>query len=655
MIGVEAQNCGDLLNVSTTLAADLSCPAGTALIMNNDSIVLDCAGFTLNGSNASSNYGINVSRHQNVTIQNCVIHSFNRGLYLHDVHNSTVENNNVYMNVLQATYWDNVTYSEITNNTLLQKNAAGATLHTTGCMFNNVSDNVVINTGGGLGIFHFVAFNNHYWNNTIAANSNFGQYDFFSGQNIFDGSTINSTTNYALRGFWNSGNTYMNFEFTSGNTVVSFSTTNLLNFTRNTIYNSNINYGLDFNNADNNDVSDTVINVSNNYPLYIRGGSNGNNFRNVYVDGNNFYGVYINGANTGNEFDNMSVYTTTQPALYTNSDGNTFLNSRFETTTENACVLSLSDYNYFDHTACNNTGDTHYGLAMTTSTFNLYNNSFFEGNFGMLFLTNSNDNNITSSFIKGATICTIWWFNAPNRRGWFINNTFSCVTPVLYFVNNGNSFWMADYVWVNVTNTTDDPLNNVEVNVTDTLGNRTFNGLTDASGFTDMFISIDYYVWCDVLACHNMNYQNHAVNASLAGYYPSLNNLWDSGVNDVLDIVLSNMPAIPAIFSYVKTSMIYPVWATLIAIVTAFTALLFTVGRQHRLTLYPVAGIMWLMLGSASAEVSEIVVFDLSDYLLGENYPMLVILFSLFGLALLIKFVFEMSEHFKKQGEEVIS
>ncbi|MDD5181699.1 MAG: right-handed parallel beta-helix repeat-containing protein [Candidatus Nanoarchaeia archaeon] len=83
-----------------TVSEDLTgCTGG--INIGADDITLDCAGYNLTGS--SSGAGLTINGYSNVTVKNCVIHSYATGMYIADSENDSIQDNEVYYNIALAT------------------------------------------------------------------------------------------------------------------------------------------------------------------------------------------------------------------------------------------------------------------------------------------------------------------------------------------------------------------------------------------------------------------------------------------------------------------------------------------------------------------------------------------------------------------------
>ncbi len=146
-------DCGEVIDTSTTLTSDLLnstggnlCPQH-GLIINASDIVLDCAGHSINGQNASNTYGVYVGSFSNVTIKNCMIDPYEYGILLNGTTASIVENNTIN-DTAGAGIWviNSANNNTLRNNELISNsvgvNLTGAT--NTLVYYNNFTNSTVL-------------------------------------------------------------------------------------------------------------------------------------------------------------------------------------------------------------------------------------------------------------------------------------------------------------------------------------------------------------------------------------------------------------------------------------------------------------------------------------------------------------------------------
>jgi nitrous oxidase accessory protein NosD len=71
---------GQTVKQSVALTQDIHANGQTAIVLGADDVVLDCAGHTISGDGTGN--GVESIDHKGVTITNCVIENFEKGVYL---------------------------------------------------------------------------------------------------------------------------------------------------------------------------------------------------------------------------------------------------------------------------------------------------------------------------------------------------------------------------------------------------------------------------------------------------------------------------------------------------------------------------------------------------------------------------------------------
>ena len=71
---------GQTLHESVTLDRDIQASGKNGIVVGADGVVLDCAGHSITGDGTGN--GVESIDHSNVTIANCVIDGFEKGIYL---------------------------------------------------------------------------------------------------------------------------------------------------------------------------------------------------------------------------------------------------------------------------------------------------------------------------------------------------------------------------------------------------------------------------------------------------------------------------------------------------------------------------------------------------------------------------------------------
>jgi parallel beta-helix repeat protein len=186
--------CGSTVKSSIKLAADMTCTgSGDAIIVDSDSIIIDCQGHNITGN--GNGHGINVSNYlTNVTIQNCNINNFNTGIYFFEISGSFVLSNTLSNNTNGVEIKDS--HKNLLNSNNMNSNLNGITLSarivgpdSLGSTNNTITSNIITqNTGYGIyilsGSLQFASNNtiyNNFFNNT---NNAFSEQDSINYWNV---------------------------------------------------------------------------------------------------------------------------------------------------------------------------------------------------------------------------------------------------------------------------------------------------------------------------------------------------------------------------------------------------------------------------------------------------------------------------------------
>jgi len=85
-----AQSCGDTVIGMVILNENLICPSGHGVFLGNGAI-LDCAGHSITGGEASEQYGIYLRNVDGAVVKDCTVQRFEVGIRLRGATNGTVQ------------------------------------------------------------------------------------------------------------------------------------------------------------------------------------------------------------------------------------------------------------------------------------------------------------------------------------------------------------------------------------------------------------------------------------------------------------------------------------------------------------------------------------------------------------------------------------
>jgi parallel beta-helix repeat protein len=182
---------------SYELTQNLTNVVGTCITINASNVILDCQGYTIDGDDTGTDYGVYNFQRSNVTVKNCVITDFSRGIFFYSSSNSNIINNTANSNAEVGIYHysssPSISNSNIINNTA-NSNSQGIYLVYSG------SNNIINNTANSnsQGIRLDASLNNIITNNNATGNT---QWDFSSQEGSLNNIVTNLTTQQNLLSF----------------------------------------------------------------------------------------------------------------------------------------------------------------------------------------------------------------------------------------------------------------------------------------------------------------------------------------------------------------------------------------------------------------------------------------------------------------------
>ena len=150
-----------------------------SIVVERDNIIIDGAGYTVQGTEASESKGIYLSSRTNVTIKNMEIEAFEYGVYLYRSWNDSIVGNDITANKGYGIW-----LRQSWNNSI-------------------VGNNITANKGGGILLFDSSKINSIIGND-ITANKGYGIELSDSSNNMLRGNSMaNNTYNFGVLGFLN--------------------------------------------------------------------------------------------------------------------------------------------------------------------------------------------------------------------------------------------------------------------------------------------------------------------------------------------------------------------------------------------------------------------------------------------------------------------
>jgi len=179
-------------NITYMLADDIY----DSIIVERDNIVLDGAGYTLQG--AGSGTGIDLTERSNVTIKNMEIKQFDFGIYLN--HSSSIS---IIENVFTSITFEGIRLYESSNNSIITNNVIlndvdGITLY--GSSNNNITQNYLMSNYDGIRLYE--SSNNSITENIVIENYYGISLSSSSGNNIISNNVTANNGGISL--YWSS-------------------------------------------------------------------------------------------------------------------------------------------------------------------------------------------------------------------------------------------------------------------------------------------------------------------------------------------------------------------------------------------------------------------------------------------------------------------
>jgi len=155
----------------TYILTDNITSSGDGIVVERDNIIINGAGYTIQGVGVKESKGIDLFRRTNVTVSNTQIKNFNYGIYLENSSNINLSGNNITNNgygigILNS-YNNTIRGNVIKNHTIL-KDSSGITTHYTSSYKNIIQQNYISDNLLGVNLAN--SYENSILNNTIMRN-----------------------------------------------------------------------------------------------------------------------------------------------------------------------------------------------------------------------------------------------------------------------------------------------------------------------------------------------------------------------------------------------------------------------------------------------------------------------------------------------------
>jgi parallel beta-helix repeat protein len=185
------------------------------IVLERDNMVIDGAGYTLQGARVDFSSGIDLTERTNVTIQNTQIRDFHYGIWLSSSYSNIVRESKITNNMYSGIFVRDYSSSNIVSgNEITNSGSHGIYIYYHS--FNNiVSGNSIMNNTSGVSLA--IAFSNSVSGNYIADSSEYGIASLSSYNNTVSGNSVTANGIYGIALFSSGNNTVSGNNITANN------------------------------------------------------------------------------------------------------------------------------------------------------------------------------------------------------------------------------------------------------------------------------------------------------------------------------------------------------------------------------------------------------------------------------------------------------
>jgi parallel beta-helix repeat protein len=450
-------SCGTMPSViseSTTCGnTTINSSSGEGKAIAGSNIVFTCNGTRLNGngsaqtpSYADDMRGIEIKNVNNVTVVGCEIYNFTYGVYIQNSYNINLVNLTVRDNNFTGIYIGALAYNITVENSIIgdygtEMQKYGVWLHGS-------------RPGGGDSLIR---------NNIFVNNTQRGIYlSDSSDRNSIISNNISGSTDGVFINESDGHNIYNNTIYNNSNAGINSLDSDLSgsdfgdssDSTMNTLYNNTYGYYLKSSSAPGTGLTGRVYN--NTYGVYLQSLTSGtdhyvgyagislfynNSNSNIWI--NNSNNIYIDLVNISGS--NYGIYAINSNGLNLSKTGDTFIFNN-----SNGLYLSNVNNSNFVADATLNINNNTNNIVLIESNFNKFDYITVYGGSVGVNLTNSSDNNFTTSTISNFTSYNLYLNNSNNNT--FYNNYLENTSTGNLVSDDGINIWNTTYTCTGLGN-----------------------------------------------------------------------------------------------------------------------------------------------------------------------------------------------------------
>jgi len=421
-------------NVTYILTDNISSSAH-GIVVERDNIVIDGAGYTLQGTGIGPYNGVDLNGRSNVTIKNIIIITFYYGIRLDNSSNNNISGNKITNNR------DGIWLSSSSNNSICRNNITGNARY---------------------GIKLSSSYNNRISGNNITNNLD-GIWLSSSYKNRISGNNITANTRYGIGLSTSSNNSICRNNITNNFDGIRLDSSSNNGMTENNITNNY--YGIGLHDSSNNNISENNVTANNYYGICLYSSSNNNISENNVT--NNFDGIWFFSSSnynsicrnniTNNGYGIMLSYSSNYNSISENNVTNNVCGIGLSSSSNNSMCRNNITNNYYGivldsssnyNSMCRNniTANTRYGILLRSSSNNTITRNSITNNYYGIRLDNSSNNVIyynnfvdNSQQVHSYDLTNVWDDGYPNG-----GNYWSDYTGVDYYIGSNQNITGSD-------------------------------------------------------------------------------------------------------------------------------------------------------------------------------------------------------------------
>jgi parallel beta-helix repeat protein len=338
-------------NITYTFTGDIT----DSIVIERDNIVVDGAGYALQGTHASGSIGTTVTGRSNVTIKNTNIKNYWYGINLGSSSSNSISGNNITNNGAGIYLEYSSNYNGISGNNITN-NDCGIYLYYSSS--NSISGNNITNNDCGIYLYYSSS-------NSISGNKFINSGLFVSGsyQNSVENNTVNGRPLVYLEGA-------SNYTVDDAGQVILVKSENIrvegLNLSRATA-------GVELWETSNSTISGNNITANNDYGIYLEHSSS-NSISGNNITANNYSGIFLT-SSSSNSISGNNIANNFHGILLGSSSNNSISGNNITANSDYGILLGYSSSNIISGN--NITANSDYGILLGYSS----SNSIFHNNF----------------------------------------------------------------------------------------------------------------------------------------------------------------------------------------------------------------------------------------------------------------------------------